>query len=199
MTKSNDESRMTKRKRAGSLRLVKCVHGHDSTHTTLRTLFVATAVFALLAAMWTASGSALAIPLTACGACFVAGLLGSPMFVAFLAGLPSSVVAEAYRIATIPEYRPFTRIIRTGYSKCDRRSLILILLFGVSWLTAWWWGIYLRYAWSRPKPYALSDANPEESQQSPIATRCASGCLIDARMRRWRFSCSRSSQTYLFS
>jgi hypothetical protein len=137
------------------------------THTTLRTLFLATAVFAVLAAMWTARAEPLLlIPLTACGATFVTGLFGFWMFPAFLVGFVSGLSADTFYTATVPKHGiP----LREAFTYAIDRSFLLILLFGLAWATAWWWGTYLRYVWSRPTSKVVSDTNADvEPYQSPF-------------------------------
>jgi hypothetical protein len=112
------------------------------THTTLRTLFVTTAVCALLAAIWAArTDPFLRILLTPCATVFVAGLFGFSIIPAFVIGLGSCFAPDAY-------YLLHRYDIELSIRVAGERALIRMLTLGLSWLTAWWWGIYLRYAWS---------------------------------------------------
>jgi hypothetical protein len=120
------------------------------THTTLRTLFVATAVFAVLAAMWTAAPRSFlthmsATPSALSFLCALFGLsLTRAVVMAFLAGL----MVDAYFIATIRySGAPINLVIDEAFG----HSIFIVCLGGSLCLTAWWWGSYLRYIWSNPE------------------------------------------------
>ena len=78
------------------------------THTTLRTLFAATAVFAFLAATWMyfPHEHLLLVVLTSCAVGFVAGLFGFSLVVAILLSLTAAAAVVTIFVARSPEYVP---------------------------------------------------------------------------------------------
>jgi len=114
-------------------------------HTTLRALLLVTAVAALVV------GISISVPyrpvtllVASCAASFICGLLGMSLWAGFTIGLIAAVAGDAYSIATLKKSgMPLVTAIK--FALRDE-----IWIFGLSWLTAWWWGLYLRYAWSNP-------------------------------------------------
>jgi hypothetical protein len=114
-------------------------------HTTLRTLFLVTAVAALVL------GISISVPyrpvtllVASCAASFIGGLFGMSLWAGFSIGLIAAVAGDAYSIATLKKSgMPLVTAIK--YALQDE-----FWIFGLLWLTASWWGLYLRYAWSNP-------------------------------------------------
>jgi hypothetical protein len=133
------------------------------THTTLRTLFVATAVFAVLAAMWTAEPRVgpVHVIVTPCAVCFVAAILGLSLGSALSMSVVTTLFISVYRVAT-ERSQPVALdgAIREGV----RYALHFACWFGALWLTSWWWGSYLRYVWSKPRIPGEAIAQDEDLQ-----------------------------------
>jgi hypothetical protein len=117
-------------------------------HTTLRAFFVATAAVAVAAAFWTGPPNQVVHWfITPCAAGFVAGLFGIPLLLAFAVCLITAVASDSYLIASMAQDRVGFDLV---FKMAIRDVLPATCLVGVSWLTATWWGLYLRYAWSNP-------------------------------------------------
>jgi hypothetical protein len=129
--------------------------------------------------MWTTrTEPLLRILLTPCALAFVAALFGFSIIPALLIGLASSIAADAYYIATLSKQGiPLDMAIRYAVD----RTLLPTLVFGMSWLTAWWWGMFLRVMWSRPEQLLASNGgmniDPDEpSRRRTLKERMLSRC-----------------------
>jgi hypothetical protein len=105
------------------------------THTTLRTLFVKTAVFALLAAMWSAAprDEFLHGALTSCAIAFVAGLFGFSFWATFFIALATAFAFDAFFLGSF-RWRdaPSAWVMRQALDNVPS-----VALFSVTpWLTA---------------------------------------------------------------
>jgi hypothetical protein len=145
------------------------------THTTLRTLFAATVVFAFLAMTWTAfPDDGLAhVFLTPCAIGFVAGLFGLSFVAALLTALATAVAIAAFFDATVHD----------GETEWANRAALAnvasaAIWFVVPWLTAWWWGLYLRHQWSKPAKVSASsvlvgdDSHEHLTLRERLVARC---------------------------
>jgi hypothetical protein len=118
-------------------------------HTTLRTLFVATAVAALVSAVFMSLPyrvvtNLLIVP---CAACFVSGLFGLSLWAALAIGFVTAIAADSYLIAT---FKKDGMPLGTAIKYALEEAFPATWLVGLSWITASWWGLYLRCAWSNP-------------------------------------------------
>jgi hypothetical protein len=131
------------------------VDGQDATpsarlasHTTLRSLFVATAAVAVWA------GLSRVLPpffvhwsVTPLAACFASALLGAGLAGGFAIGFAAAVLVNANSIMNTDSLSitPADLIIRAFFD-----GLFGMGVMGLTWATALWWGLYLRYVWSNP-------------------------------------------------
>jgi hypothetical protein len=141
-------------------------------HTTLRTLLLVTAVAALVL------GISLWLPyrpvtllVASCAASFIGGLFGMSLWAGFTIGLIAAVAGDAYSIATLKKSgMPLVTAIK--YALQDE-----IWIFGLLWLTASWWGLYLRYAWSNPVwPPAREDNSGVTRRRTTLRERVIARC-----------------------
>jgi hypothetical protein len=137
------------------------------THTTLRTLFTATATFAVVAAVWTAAPGVelVHLILTPCAASFIAGLFGMSLGAGFLIGLVTILAVLTYANAI-----PMGVSLDNAGRKAMDNVLAVTCLIGLSWLTASWWGVFLRYTWSKPKVARKATTMPENDSQRMAGT-----------------------------
>jgi hypothetical protein len=139
-------------------------------HTTLRTLLAATAV----AAMW--AGLSPVFPaflvhwlITPIAVCFVCGLLGVGLLAGFAIGFATALAVEVFPIAMADVS---VMRLESAVSHAFFGGLIAAWLMGLTWITASWWGLYLRYAWSnRVWPPIMDDDGGVLFGNSPSAVR----------------------------
>jgi hypothetical protein len=114
-------------------------------HTTLGTLFLVTAVAAMvLGISISVSYRPETLLVASCAASFIGGLFGMSLWAGFAIGLIAAAAGDAYSIASLKKSgMPLVTAIK--YALQDE-----FWIFGLAWLTASWWGMYLRYAWSNP-------------------------------------------------
>jgi hypothetical protein len=131
------------------------VDGQDATasarlasHTTLRSLFVATAAVAVWAGLSRVWPQFFVIWfVTPCAACFVAALLGAGLAGGFAIGFAAAVLVCANSIMNDDVLSiSLGDLIRLVFFN----SLGGMWMMGLTWATAVWWGVYLRYVWSNP-------------------------------------------------
>jgi hypothetical protein len=157
-------------------------------HTTLRTLLVSTAVAALCAGAWRlAPDNTVQLLITSCAASFVGALLGLGLTAGSTVGFLAAVAGYTYHIAVVA--RPSASLpFGSALNYAIHDVLISLWIVGPLWLTATWWGLYLRYAWSAPKWPPLIDCkegvqwdNVGRTLRERLIARCADaplGCLI---------------------
>jgi hypothetical protein len=163
-------------------------------HTTLRTLFVATTAVAIAVWGWTSdpSGGFVRLLITPLAACFAAGLFGFSLTAGFLIGLVVEIGSDAHRIATLPkDDMAFVDAIQFALG----HAAVVMWFVGLSWITATWWGLYLRYAWSNPKWPPIGDVNDDVSSgelrwtiRDRMMVRCAEapmGFLASSLLANW--------------
>ena len=136
-------------------------------HTTLRTLFLVTVVAALVVAIWVSSPyRPVCWVVASCAASFLSGLFGMSLWAGFIIGLVIAVVGDVYLIATFPlRNMPLGTAFRFAVQDASKA------VFGISWLTASWWDLYLRYAWSNSKWPPTVEENCGISGRWPLRIR----------------------------
>lgn len=119
-----------------------------ASHTTLRSLFVATAAVAVWASLWRVWPPVLVHWLiTPCAACFVSALLGAGLSGGFAIGFAAAMLVYANSIMNDDVLSiSLGDLIRLVFFN----SLGGMWMMGLTWATAVWWGVYLRYVWSNP-------------------------------------------------
>ena len=153
-------------------------------HTTLRTLFVITTVFALAASLWTAPNrfELMSLLVTPCAAAFVIGQLGLSLPSGLVVGLVTFLALYVFESASeIPYDVSVDLVLRYANAVAVPSTMFL----GPSWLTASWWGLYLRYAWSNAANWppqldgdrTTSGATCEPCFRDRLVAGCASNPL----------------------